>query len=122
MIKELKQSSDEILAFEITGKVTLKEEKEWIERLDKILEKKDKISALVILGENASWGTWAGIEDIKWLFNNYKKFNKLAIVSESSVLKWLVGIDNKFAKMVGLEEKHFEADKAKEAWDWLQVS
>ncbi len=120
MIKELAQSSEDILAFEITEKVTLEEEKEWIERFDKILESKDKISAMVILGENASWGTWAGIEDIKWLFKHYKKFKKIAIVSESWVWKWLVAIDSQFAKMVGIEEKHFEVDEAKEAWEWLQ--
>lgn len=121
MIKELPQSTEDILAFEIMGKVTLEEEKEWIERFDNILEKKDKISAMVILGENASWGTWAGIEDIKWLFKNYKKFKKIAIISESSVLKWLVAIDSQFAKIVGVEEKYFEATESKEAWEWLQA-
>ena len=121
MIKELPQSTEDILAFEIMGEVTLEEEKEWIARFDKILEKKDKISAMVILGENASWGTWAGIEDIKWLYKNYKKFKKIAIVSESWVWKWLVAIDSKFAKMMGLEERHFEAHEAQEAWEWLQA-
>ena len=120
MIKELPQSTEDVLAFEITGKVTLEEELAWIEKFDKILENKEKISAMVILGENASWGTWAGIEDIKWLFKNYKKFNKIAIVSESWVWKWLVAIDSTFAKLVGVEERQFEAHEAKEAWEWVQ--
>jgi len=119
MIKELEQSSEKVFAFEIIGKVTLEEEKAWIEKLDKRLENQDKVSAMVILGENASWGTWAGIEDIKWLFKNYKKFNKVAMVTESSVWKWLIAIDSKFAKLVGVDEKYFDIEDKKEAWEWV---
>jgi len=110
---------NEVFAFKVTGKVTLEEEKAWIAKLDKALENQDKVSAMVILGENASWGRWAGIEDIKWLFKNYNKFNKIAIVTHSSVWRWLVAIDSQFAKLVGVDEKHFEADKVKEAWAWV---
>ena len=45
MIKELPQSTEDVLAFEVTEKVTLDEELAWIEKFDKILEKRDKISA-----------------------------------------------------------------------------
>ena len=122
MIKELAQSNENVLAFEITDKVTLEEENEWIARFDKILEKKDKISVMVILGENTSWGTWAGIEDVKWIFKNYKKFEKVALVSERWVWKWLVAIDSQFAKMMGIEGRHFEAEESKKAWEWLNSS
>ena len=121
MIKELAQSTEKVFAFEVTGKVTLEEEKLWIAKFDKVIESQEKVSAMVILGENASWGTWAGVEDIKWLFKNYKKFKKIAIVSESSVWKWLVAIDSQFAKLVGVDEKYFEAHEAKEAWEWVNV-
>jgi len=121
MIKELAQSTEKVFAFEVTGKVTLEEEKAWIEKFDKVIETEEKVSAMVILGENASWGTWAGIEDIKWLFKNYKKFKKIAIVTESSVWKWLIAIDSQFAKLVGVDEKHFEAHEAKEAWEWVNA-
>ena len=121
MIKELKQSTKEVLAFEIIGKVTLEEERAWIAKIDKALEDQDKISAMVVLGENASWGTWAGVEDIKWLFKNYKKFNKVAIVSQSSIWKWLVAIDSQFAKLVGVDEKFFDVHELKEAWEWVNT-
>ena len=121
MIKELPQSNDKILAFEITGEVSKEQQKEWITRLDSIIEGKDKVSAMIILGDNTSWGTWAGVEDIKWIFKNYKKFRKVAIVSESWVWTWLVAIDSQFAKMMGIEEKHFEAEEAKEAWEWVST-
>jgi len=121
MIKELEQSTKEVFAFEIIGKVTLEEEKAWIAKIDKALVNQDKISAMVVLGENASWGTWAGVEDIKWLFKNYNKFNKIAIVSQSSVWKWLVAIDSQFAKLVGVDEKYFDVHESKEAWEWVSA-
>jgi hypothetical protein len=55
MIKELAQSTEEVFAFEVTGKVTLEEEKAWIDKLDKAIESRDKVSAMVILGTFVKW-------------------------------------------------------------------
>ena len=119
MIRELPQSEGANLAFEIMGKVTAEEEAAWLAKFDKHVEQYDKTSVLVILGENTSWGSKAGYEDIKWLITNFKKFDKLAIVTDSTVWKWLIAIDSPFAKLVGITEKHFEPAEAKEAWDWI---
>ena len=119
MIKELAESQGSVLAFEITGKVTLEEEKEWIEKFDKALEEHDKVSVMVILGENASWGTKAGYEDIKWAMKHMKRFDKIAIITDSVVWKWLITLDSQFAKLVGIGERHFESSEAKEALAWV---
>ena len=119
MIKELPESNGSILAFEITGKVTLEEEKLWLEKFDKVLESHDKVSVMIILGKNTSWGTKAGYEDIKWIIKHMKRFDKIAIVSDSIVWKWLIALDSQFAKLVGIGEKHFESSKAKEALAWI---
>ena len=119
MIKELAQSTQNVFAFEIIGKVTKEEERLWVAKFDKIIDEQKKVSVMVILGEKTSWGTFAGIEDIKWLFHHYKRFNKIAIVSDSSVWRWLITIDRHFAKLVGISEKHFNAHQAKKAWEWV---
>jgi len=119
MIKELGESKGSILAFEITGKVTLEEEKEWIERFDKVLETYDKVSVMIIFGENVSWGTKAGYEDIKWIIKHMKRFDKIAIVTDSTVWKWLITLDSQFAKLIGIGERHFESSEAKEALAWV---
>jgi len=49
MIRELPESEDSVLGFEITGKVTLEEEKKWLRRFDAVLKEHGKISVLVVL-------------------------------------------------------------------------
>ena len=87
MIKELAKSEGSVLGFEITGKVTLEEEKEWICKFDAALEKYDKVSALVVLGNEASWGVKAGLNDLKWVMSHVEKVHKFALVSDSTVWK-----------------------------------
>ena len=120
MIKKLPESKGPFLGFEVTGKVSLEEEKEWIEKVQSVVDKHDKVSFLVILEEKAAWGVKAGIEDLKWARTHMKHFNKLAIVSERNIWKWLVSLDSPFAKMVGIGEKHFEPSKIKDAWAWIK--
>lgn len=120
MIKKLPESEGPFLGFEVTGKVSLEEEKEWIEKVQSVVDEHGKISVLVILDEKAGWGVEAGIEDLKWFMTHMKQLNKIAVVSESNIWKWLVNLDSPFAKMVGIGEKHFEPSKIKEAWSWIK--
>lgn len=100
--------------------MVLEEEKAWISKFDERIKQHEKINVMVILGDNTSWGTKAGYEDIKWIIKNFKKFNKIACVTDSTVWKWLIKIDSQFAKLVGIGEKHFEPSEAKEAWEWVR--
>lgn len=120
MINKLPESEGSVLGFEITSKVTLEEEKQMIEKFDKALEEHSEVSALVVLGKEAGFGVKAGIEDLKWVMKNMKKLHKIAVVSESSVWKWLVALDSPFAKLVGISEKHFEPSELGDAWTWVK--
>ena len=120
MIKELPQSKDPVLGFEVTGKVSVEEEQNLISRVEGALKKHDKVSALVVLGEKASWGVKAGIQDLKWLLTHMDDLDRIAIVSDSKVWEWLIKIDSKFAKMAGIKEKHFETDDLDDAWEFVR--
>jgi len=119
MIKELPESKGAILAFEISGKISLDEEKAWLARFDRALEEHDKVSVLLIINEHASWEAKAMYEDLKWLFKHLRRFDKVAFVTDSKVWKWLVAIDSKFAKLLGISEKHFEPSERDAALEWL---
>ena len=120
MIIELPESEGRTLGFEITGKVTLEEEKAWIEKIEDALKTHEKLNVLVVLNEGASWGLDAGIEDIKWITTHTKNIHRIAFVSSSSVWKWLVSIDSFFASMVGIEERHFDHADLPAAWNWIK--
>ena len=120
MINELAQSNGATLAFEIVGKVSLEQQQAWIKKFDECIEQHEKISVMIILGETATIGEPSVIyEDIKWMVKHFKRFNKIAIISGSTLWKFLVTVDSYFAKMVGINEKHFEPTEAKVAWEWV---
>jgi hypothetical protein len=121
MIKKLPQSNGNNLAYEIEGKVSLEDEQNWIESLSNDIDKYDKFNVMVILGENASWGMEAGIADIKWIMKHMDKFNKIAIVADSTVWKWLIKVDSFFAQFVGIDEKFFEVKESDKAWEWVSA-
>ena len=49
-----------------------------------------------------------------------KKLDKIAVVSDSNVWKWLVALDTPFAQLIGISEKHFELSELNDAWDWVK--
>jgi hypothetical protein len=121
MIKELSHGHDGVLGFEITGKVTLEEEKEWIAGLEDVLKIHEKLRVLILMDPDSGWTAAAGVEDIKWIIKHMKNFEKIALVSDSSILKLFVSIDSRFAKLAGIGEKHFETCDIEKAWEWLKA-
>ncbi len=120
MIKELPESQGDALGFEITGKVSLEEEKRWIKRIEGAIEEYGRVSTLLILGDEAGWGIKAGIEDLRWVTMHVKQLNKIALVSDRGVWKWLMALDTPFARMAGVREKYFQPEEVEEAWRWIR--
>ena len=121
MITLLPQSYENNLAFEVTGTVTLEEEQAFLESLDEVLEKYDKLNTMIILDEDAKWGQDSGRADLKWLVKHMDNFNRIAIVAGSTTWKVLVTIDSFFAKFIDIHEKYFDTKDAKEAWEWISA-
>ncbi len=119
MIAYLPESSPPFLGFEISGKITLDQEQDLIDYVNDQLRHHDKLSFLLVLNPDASWGVEAGLEDLKWLLSHLKRIHKVAIVSDSTALKWLVTLDRPFARLVGIQEEHFAIDEQEKAWNWL---
>ncbi|MFT4519706.1 MAG: hypothetical protein ACI9JM_002103 [Halioglobus sp.] len=119
MIAELTKYAGDALAFEISGKVSIDEEKMWIARIEQALQANDKLKVMVVLGEGASWGLKAGVEDVKWVLKHMDRIERIAFVSSSKVWKWLISVDSVFAQMVGIKERHFDTAEVDDAWSWL---
>ncbi|SFK93767.1 SpoIIAA-like [Pseudovibrio ascidiaceicola] len=120
MIKKLAESSENVLGFEVDGKVDLSEEMELISQVENVLDKHAKVSVLVILNDQAKWGIEAGYEDLKWAMTHIKSFHRIAIVSDTKIWEWLVAMDSPFAAMLGIGEKHFDLANLDKAWEWVK--
>ncbi|UTW46911.1 STAS/SEC14 domain-containing protein [Bacterioplanoides sp. SCSIO 12839] len=120
MIDYLPISQGNALAFRIRGTVSLEQEQHWISELQKVIDEEGKLRMMVILEEDAQWGIKAGIEDLKFALKHSKEFEKIAIVSNSQVMKWLVSIDDFFASFLNISEQHFLPEQQAEAWQWVQ--
>lgn len=120
MIRRLPPSEGATLGFEVDGKVSLEEERQWLETIEAAIARHGKLRILVVLHESAKWGVEAGVEDLKWVVTHMRDIDRIAIVSSSKVWKWLVTIDGLFAQLVGIGEKHFETSRIDDAWQWLK--
>ena len=120
MITQLPESEGHVLGVRISGKVSLEMEREWIGKLEKVIEEHGKSNILIFLDKHAAWGLKAGIEDLKWILANMKKIGKIAIVADSHCWKWYVALDSPFGKVVGIGEKYFDPAEIDATWKWLK--
>ena len=120
MIIKLPESEGATIGVEVRGKIDAAEENEWIKIFDDLIHEYGTINILVLLDGKISYGVDAAYDDLKWTFKNLKHMNKLAIVSNSHVLGWLVAADSPFGKLAGISEKHFETSHIQDAWRWVQ--
>jgi hypothetical protein len=120
MIRKLTESEGAIIGLEVSGKIDSEEENKWIEIFDKLIEDHDRINILILLDGKINYGLEAAYDDLKWTFKNLKHMNKIAIVSSSKVLAWLVAADSPFGKLAGISEKHFETSQLQDAWSWVK--
>jgi hypothetical protein len=120
MIKKLPESGGAVIGVAVSGKIDSKEETNWIEIFDRLIAEQGKINILVLLDGRINIGADAAYADLKWTFKNIKNMNKLAIISDSKVLGWLVAADSPFGKLVGVSEKHFKTSHLQDAWNWVK--
>lgn len=120
MITILPSTKPAIFAVEINGKINIEQENEMLKKVNEMLKYHEKVSILAVLGKDANWSVSAGLKDIKWVFNNISKLDKIAIVADSKVLTWLVEADAKFAKVIDIGEKAFATTELEQAWRWIE--
>ncbi|WP_420336541.1 STAS/SEC14 domain-containing protein [Roseibium sp.] len=120
MYKILPRSNGPVLGVEISGKLELSQEQELTARAEELIAGHDKISILVVLGDQLSISFEAATSDIKWMLTHMGHLRKVAIVADSKVLAALVAVDSLFAKVVGIEEMHYSTEEIETAWHWIE--
>jgi len=116
----LPRSKGAILGIEISRKVDIDQEQALVAKADDLIREHGGISLLVVLGEHVGTSFEAAMADMKWTLANMKHLSKLAIVSDSKLLAALVAVDATFARMAGIQEKHFDKADLDAAWSWIE--
>jgi len=116
----LPRSQGAVLGVEVTGKVDITQEQALIAKAEELIEEHGKINVLVVLGDHVGVSFEAAKADIKWVLANMQHLSKIAIVTDSKLLAALIAVDATFAKMVGIEEKHYDKADIETAWHWIE--
>jgi len=116
MFKILDFTQNNVIAFEVSGKI----EKEDYDKLTPILEKTereyDKINLFIELNELKGMTLKALLEDIKTYFKNIRKIRKAAIVGKNGIEKGLTEATN---FVVHAEIRYFSRKEYESARKWI---
>ncbi len=117
-IHVLHTSSENVFAYEVTGRLREKDLKSAIAAFSPYLEKPEKVNVLARLKNFSGFDLLAVLDDelIKMKFKSSSKVGRYAVVGASSWMRNFLELMN---PLVGAEIKTFdEADEA-EAWEWV---
>ncbi|MCM8525764.1 MAG: STAS/SEC14 domain-containing protein [Lentisphaeraceae bacterium] len=113
--KNLKEKN--ILGFEVSGKLTDDDFKLFVPEIEANLKKHDKLRLMVVFTDFKGWDLHALWDDIKFDFQHFNDFEKIAMVGEKSWQKWMAIFCKPFTMA---RVKYFEKDDIVEAMAWLE--
>lgn len=116
MMKLIESRSDEVVAVEISEKVTRKDYQEIEVALQELLDRHGRIKVMLILGHYTGFSLDIFLAKLDFIKKNYRHCERVAYVSESKCLEHVVDIQKHFIKA---DVKHFDHTHLDEAWSWL---
>ncbi|MEJ2308035.1 MAG: universal stress protein [Gammaproteobacteria bacterium] len=119
MISEIPVSASHLYAFSASGKLTDADYRNFLPRLEEILEKEKPVSLLIRLEDFKGWEAKAAWDDLKFGMQHQEDFERIAIVGESTLERWMTALG---AAFVDAELKYFDQKRQQEAWEWLMQS
>ena len=117
MFAKLEESTDKVLGFQITGKVTTKEIDEIIMELETAIKAHGSIRLLVHMKNWAGMEAMAAFDDFHFLVHHIKNIEVLAVVGDQFWERLMLGVG---AIFVETRSKFFEDDEIDFAWSWAK--
>ena len=119
MIKNLPESTESCVGFEISGKVTTEDYDVLLPKLDEAIAASGKISLLVLMGDFEGWGGLdAAKADFELGTQQYRQVEKAAFIGEKKWQAWMIKLMDPFTRRT--DEKFFEPDQLEAAWQWVK--
>jgi hypothetical protein len=116
MFQKLSESSEKILGFKVSGKLTDEDYKAFVPQIEKIIQEFGRISLLLELDDFQSWDLEAAWDDFKFGMKHIKDFNRVAIVGDKKWEEWMAKLAKPFMRA---EVKYFDGSQLQDAWEWL---
>jgi SpoIIAA-like len=116
MFQKLSESSEKVLGFKVSGKLTDEDYKVFVPQIEKIIQEFGRISLLLELDDFHGWDLGAAWDDFKFGMKHSKDFKQVAIVGDKKWEEWMARLAKPFMKA---EVKYFEGSQLQDAWEWL---
>ncbi|HII07434.1 MAG TPA: STAS/SEC14 domain-containing protein [Methanotrichaceae archaeon] len=116
MLEKLKESSGNVVGFQMTGKLTDFDYKAMEPEFEKTIEKYGKIRLLWHLEDFHGWEPKAIWDDYEYWRKYGKNMEMVAIVGNKQWEDWMA----KLAKLFLKGTKYFDESQLEDAWAWLR--
>jgi len=117
MIERIESGNEAILAYRISGKVTLDEyvicEKDW----ESAIEKFGVIKSLVVLEDLKFPEIGVFFEDCKQGMKHCKDFSAFCVIGDHT---WEKAWSSVFSTIIRINVKYFDKSREDEAWEWIR--
>lgn len=118
MIEILPDSTDNVIGFKISGKLTGQDYENLLPKLDTAINAHGKINLLVLMEDfEGKFDFDAAKADFHFGTHQYRHVDKAAFVGDERWMERMVKIMDPFTRRV--EEKFFEPKQLDEAWAWV---
>ncbi len=117
MIETLPTSSDNILAFKLSGKLHDEDYKTFVPAIDAALTKHPKVRLLAQFHDFHGWDAHALWDDVKFSTTHCTKIDRIALVGEKKWEQWMSKVCKPFT-MAKIE--YFDAADIGKAKAWLE--
>ncbi|MFC5449024.1 SpoIIAA family protein [Paenibacillus aestuarii] len=117
MMKLIESRSDDVVAVEISEKVTRKDYQEIEGALQDLVDRHGKIKVLLILGDYTGFSMDVFLAKLDFIKKFYQYCDRIAYVSDRKWLEHVVDIQKHFIKA---DVKHFDPTHQNDAWTWLE--
>lgn len=118
MIEILPESTENVIGFKISGKLTGEDYDHLVPKVDQAIAKHGKINLLVLIEDfDGKFDFDAAKADFHFGTHQYRQVERAAFVSDKRWMEWIVKILDPFTRRV--EEKLFEPQQLDEAWAWV---
>ncbi len=117
MIEILKESSGNVVGFDLGGKLHNDDYKEFIPAVEQVIEREGRVRILAHFHDFRGWDLHAMLDDLVFGSKHYGDIERIALVGGQKWEEWMATACRPFTRA---EVRCFDAGEVGQAWVWLR--